>query len=146
MRLFIGPLLHLLKLFLFYNLHPSYLFQTSFLIPPEAVAGRLTLLVTLFLVLISILNTVIINSPNVEGLTSISTWVITCILFVFGALSAFALTTFWKIRLGKVCLNHSFVLKLIFFVLLSLFGMKCNRPLEIFWAQSYKFLGASLGA
>ena len=44
----------------------------SFLIPPEIVPGRMTLLVTIFLVLINIFNNVTSNSPNVEGLTAIS--------------------------------------------------------------------------
>ena len=74
----------------------------SFLIPPEIVPGRMTLLVTLFLVLINIFNNITSNSPNVEGLTSISAWVITCILFVFGALSGYAGILFKKNRLAKV--------------------------------------------
>ena len=64
--------------------------QASFLIPPEIVPGRMTLLVTLFLVLINIFTNITTNSPNVEGLTSISAWVIICILFVFGALLGYA--------------------------------------------------------
>ena len=55
---------------------PSGLFVlvswVSFLIPPEIVPGRMTLLVTIFLVLINIFNNVTSNSPNVEGLTAIS--------------------------------------------------------------------------
>ena len=62
----------------------------------------MTLLVTLFLVLINIFNNITSNSPNVEGLTSISAWVITCILFVFGALSGYAGILFKKNRLAKV--------------------------------------------
>ena len=50
----------------------------------------MTLLVTLFLVLINIFTNITSNSPNVEGLTSISAWVIACILFVFGALIGYA--------------------------------------------------------
>jgi hypothetical protein len=64
-------------------------FQASFLIPPEIVPGRMTLLVTLFLVLINIFNNITANSPNTETLTAISTWMITCILFVFGALTSY---------------------------------------------------------
>ena len=57
----------------------------------------MTLLVTLFLVLINIFNSVSSNSPNVEGFTAISTWVISCILFVFAALVGYAGILF-KIR------------------------------------------------
>jgi hypothetical protein len=46
-------------------------FQASFLIPPEMVPGRMTLLVTLFLVLINIFNNITSNSPNTETMTSI---------------------------------------------------------------------------
>ena len=99
---------------------PSGLFVivswVSFLIPPEIVPGRMTLLVTIFLVLINIFNNVTSNSPNVEGLTAISSklnlityiltnnisaWIITCILFVFGALSGYAGLLFKKNRLTK---------------------------------------------
>ena len=43
----------------------------------------MTLLLTLFLVLINIFNSVSSNSLNAEGFTAISTWIISCILFVF---------------------------------------------------------------
>ena len=62
----------------------------------------MTLLVTLFLVLINIFNNITSNSPNVEGLTAISAWVITCILFVFGTPSGYAGILFKKNRLAKV--------------------------------------------
>ena len=55
---------------------PSGLFVVvswiSFLVNPEVIPGRMTLLVTIFLVLINIFNNVTSNSPNVEGLTAIS--------------------------------------------------------------------------
>ena len=58
----------------------------SLLIPPENVPGRMALLITLFLVLVNIFNTITANIPKAEGLTAIETYVVTCILFVFGAL------------------------------------------------------------
>ncbi len=58
----------------------------SFLIPMEVVPGRMSLLVTLFLVLVNIFNTVTTNTPKAEGLTAIEAWMLACILFVFGAL------------------------------------------------------------
>eukprot|EP00093_Oithona_nana_P008850 08850.XXX_313244_316909_1 [CDS] Oithona nana genome sequencing. len=73
---------------------PSGLFVivswVSFLIPPEVVPGRMALLVTLFLVLVNIFNTINNISPNVEGMTAISMWMIACIFFVFGSLMAYA--------------------------------------------------------
>ena len=64
--------------------------QAGFLIPVEMVSGRMTLLVTLFLVLINIFNTITNKSPNVEGMSSISAWMMTCIFFVFAALLGYA--------------------------------------------------------
>ena len=46
----------------------------------------MSLLVTLFLVLINMFNSVISVSPNVEGFSAISTWIISCIVFVFSAI------------------------------------------------------------
>ncbi len=58
----------------------------SFLIPMDITPGRMQLLVTLFLVLVNIFNTVTTNTPKAEGLTAIEAWMLACILFVFGAL------------------------------------------------------------
>ena len=58
----------------------------SFLIPPDIVPGRMTLLITVFLVLVNIFNTITTNIPKAEGLTAIEAFVIVCVLFVFGAL------------------------------------------------------------
>ena len=46
----------------------------------------MTLLITVFLVLVNIFNTITTNIPKAEGLTAIEAWVIVCVLFVFGAL------------------------------------------------------------
>merc|ERR1719220_955174 len=62
----------------------------SFLIPPDVVPGRMTLLITIFLVLVNIFNTITTNIPKAEGLTAIEAWVIGCVLFVFGALIEYA--------------------------------------------------------
>ncbi len=73
---------------------PSGLFVVvswaSFLIPPEVVPGRMALLITIFLVLINIFNTITNMSPNVEGITAIAAWMIACVLFVFLALLGYA--------------------------------------------------------
>lgn len=99
-------------LFIYYL--PSTLFVitswVSFLIPPEVVPGRMALLVTLFLVLINIFNNVTAITPNTEGMTAISSWMLgkkiiiwlytkiqiiyfictACIFFLFGALMSYA--------------------------------------------------------
>jgi len=93
---------------------PSGLFVViswiSFLINPEVIPGRMTMLVTLFLVLINIHNTIQTNSPKAEGFTAIKTWVIACIIFVFGAM-----------------LEYSAIL-----LLLKLEKMECGPYAEVF--------------
>ena len=58
----------------------------SFLIPPDIVPGRMALLITVFLVLVNIFNTITTNMPKAERLTAIETYIIVCIFFVFGSL------------------------------------------------------------
>ena len=58
----------------------------SFLVPPESVPGHMTILVTVFLVLVNIFNSITSNIPRADGLTAIESFVIICIVFVFGAL------------------------------------------------------------
>ena len=67
----------------------------SFLIPPEAVPGRIGLLVTLFLVATNIFNTIIDVSPNTEGMTAISSWMIAYMFFVFLALLEYAIILYF---------------------------------------------------
>ena len=57
----------------------------SFLVPPESVPGRMTILVTVFLCLVNIFNS-ITNNPKADGLTAIEAFIIVCIIFVFIAL------------------------------------------------------------
>jgi len=84
---------------------PSGLFVVvswiSFLVNPEVIPGRMTLLVTIFLVLINIFNTIQTNSPKAEGLTAIEAWVIACIIFVFGALGEYTVILL-KLKLTKL--------------------------------------------
>ena len=72
------------------------------MVPPDIIPGRMALLVTLFLVLVNIFNNITTNTPKAEGevwqfscikyydiylgLTAIEIWMLSCILFVFGAL------------------------------------------------------------
>ena len=51
----------------------------------------MALLVTLFLVLVNIFNSVTANAPKAEGLTAVETWVVMCILHVFCVLSEYAI-------------------------------------------------------
>ena len=58
--------------------------------PMDNPIGRMALLVTLFLVLVNIFNSVTANAPKTEGLTAVETWVVSCIIHVFGVLAEYA--------------------------------------------------------
>lgn len=62
----------------------------SFLIKPEVVPGRMALLVTLFLVLINIFNSVRERAPISSKLNAIDLYLVVCIFLVFGALMEYA--------------------------------------------------------
>ena len=57
----------------------------SFLIPMGKITTRMALLAFLILVLVNILSTATTNRPKAKCLTAIETWMLTCLLFVFGA-------------------------------------------------------------
>jgi len=84
---------------------PSGLFVVvswiSFVVPPDVIPGRMALLITLFLVLVNIFNTVTTNTPKAEGLTAIEAWMLSCILFVFGALVEYAVILFNQQKQGS---------------------------------------------
>ena len=102
---------HYLKHLLSYFL-PSMLFVlvswTSFLIPPEAIPGRMALLITILLVLVNLFATVIQTQPPAKYPTVLEIWILSCMLFVCGALFAYAILLFkrrsltWKITQKKV--------------------------------------------
>ena len=67
------------------------------------ISGRMALLVTLFLVLVNIFNSVTANAPKSEGLTAVETWVVMCILHVFCVLAEYAIIL--KIIQGNYIVN-----------------------------------------
>ncbi len=62
----------------------------SFLIPSHAIPGRTTLLVTLFLVLTGFFDNIQATTPHSLGLTALTSYVLTCLAFVFFAMCVFA--------------------------------------------------------
>ena len=70
--------------------------KISFVIPQDVVPGRIALLITIFLVMINIFITVTAKSPHTESLTNISTWIITCIIFVYSALVEYGFLLFYR--------------------------------------------------
>ena len=59
----------------------------SFIIPPEAIPGRLSLVLTLFLCMINTLNSVTTDSPKANSSsTALVKWVIICLIFLLLAI------------------------------------------------------------
>lgn len=64
----------------------------SFIIPRDkSVAGRMGLLVTVFLTLANISSSERNRAPKADGLTSLDTWLLTCMLFVAAAIFEYSL-------------------------------------------------------
>ncbi|KAL0272175.1 UNVERIFIED_CONTAM: hypothetical protein PYX00_005255 [Menopon gallinae] len=84
---------HLLESYL-----PSTLFVImswgSFVVMPEVVPGRMVLLVTTLLSLVTMFDTVRNNSPNALELKCIEVWIISCTLFVFLSLLEYFVVLF----------------------------------------------------
>ena len=62
----------------------------SFIIKPDIVPGRMMLLITLFLMLINILNEIKSTAPASKNLHAIDLFLVACIFHVFGALAEYA--------------------------------------------------------
>ena len=63
----------------------------SFIIPPKAIPGRMTLLVTLFLVQMQMVKDVQAIIPDLDTLTGISVFALVSLLFIFIALIEYAI-------------------------------------------------------
>ena len=59
----------------------------SFLISPDKVSGRMTLLVLIFLVMVNIFKNGTTNLPKAEVLTALEVWMLFCTIFVFAAIA-----------------------------------------------------------
>jgi len=95
----------------------------SFLIKPEVVPGRMALLVTLFLVLINIFNSVREQAPISSRLNAVDLYLVVCIFLVFGALIEYAiiLLLLKKRRKPRRTIDEG---------LKNLFNGDANQPLE----------------
>ena len=75
----------------------------------------MALLVTLFLVLVNIFNSVTANAPKAEGLTAVETWVVSCIIHV-GHISVRFLSVINELSFLKVfgvLAEYALILKII---------------------------------
>ena len=62
----------------------------SFIIKPKLVPGRMTLLITIFLVLINILNEIRSTAPSSKNLHAVDLYLIICILHLFGVMAEYS--------------------------------------------------------
>nr|CAD7403947.1 unnamed protein product [Timema cristinae] len=69
----------------------------SFTVKPENVPGRMVLLVTNLLSLVTLFESVRNNSPAAMGIKCMDVWLVACILFIFLALVEY-IAVLWKIR------------------------------------------------
>ncbi|XP_069702867.1 glutamate-gated chloride channel-like [Periplaneta americana] len=87
-----------LRSYLLESYLPSSLFVImswgSFVVIPDMVPGRMVLLVTTLLSLVTMFDTVRNNSPNALELKCIEVWLISCTLFVFFALLEYFVVLF----------------------------------------------------
>lgn len=72
----------------------------SFIIPRDkSVAGRMGLLVTVFLTLANISSSERNRAPKADGLTSMDAWLLACMLFVASAVFEYALGLYLELIL-----------------------------------------------
>ncbi|XP_055686494.1 glycine receptor subunit alpha-4-like [Lutzomyia longipalpis] len=104
------------KSYLLENYLPSTLFVSmswgSFVVVPEIVPGRMVLLVTTLLSLVTMFDTVRNNSPDALELKCIEVWLISCTLFVFLALMEYFIVLFgirydkhWRTTKTKITIS-----------------------------------------
>ncbi|XP_035785091.1 glycine receptor subunit alpha-1-like isoform X2 [Anopheles albimanus] len=106
------------KSYLLENYLPSTLFVSiswgSFVVVPEIVPGRMVLLVTTLLSLITMFDTVRNNSPDALELKCLEVWLISCTLFVFFALMEYFIVLFgirydkhWRVARAVQAQHHA---------------------------------------
>ena len=86
----------------------------SFIIKPEIVPGRISLLVTTFLVLVNIFNSTKLQAPVSKNLNAIDAYLVGCIGHVFVALMEYAFVLYMdtnKISIFSGCNNKTSNLK-----------------------------------
>ena len=77
--------------------------QMSFIIPPEAIPGRLSALFTLFLCMINTLNSVTRESPKADSSpTALVDWIIICLIFLLLAILEYS----WVLTAHLRAKNH----------------------------------------
>ncbi|TRY78141.1 hypothetical protein TCAL_09317, partial [Tigriopus californicus] len=102
---FVVKLSRKVSVYLFNYFIPSGLFVVvswvSLIIPPDAVPGRVALIITTFLVLVNIANTVFSSSPTADTINPIQVWILACIVFVFMTVLEYAYILFMMRRVKR---------------------------------------------
>ena len=67
------------------------------MIPPEEVSGRVAILITMILVLVTIFNGVLEKTPRASsGSTAIIVWMLSMFMFVFAAFCGYCVSLVYK--------------------------------------------------
>ncbi|XP_059083258.1 glutamate-gated chloride channel alpha-like [Tigriopus californicus] len=90
----------------------------SYVIPPDSIPARITLIITTFLVLVNIATTAFSKFPISSEINPIQLWIMACLAFVFSTIIQFALilayqrkvirhtfVTRWKIKKQGICMR-----------------------------------------
>ena len=94
----------------------------------------MTLLITILLCLINIFNTVTSESPYTKSFTSISTWMVVCILFVTSTLLQYGtILLFWKYNATSLEENAKMSMKTIDMISLAVEALAFTLFNLIFW-------------
>ena len=96
---------------MFLDKYIHILFQIGFVIPVEMIPGRMSLLVILFLNLLTIHMNIISNSPDSVSTTNIMDWMIACIFFVFFAIIEYGAMLFCRFVFDYKSLPKDFAKK-----------------------------------
>ena len=86
-------------------------FQIGFVIPHEMIPGRMTLLVILFLTLLTIFMGIMSTSPKTIGNTNIMNWMIGCMTYVFVAVIEYGIILFFKFLIKYKSLPQDYAQK-----------------------------------
>ena len=79
------------RLFIPYICYSIISFSFSFLVPPEAYPGRISLLLITFLAMINIFMSIMESTPISGKINKIQLWLLSCIGFVFWTVIEYAI-------------------------------------------------------
>lgn len=91
----VAELTNLYDKYIFLYYVPTIMMVTTswffYLLPSTSYPARTALLITVFLLLINIYNSVVNETPNSDGMTALEEWTLACVITVFGTLLTYAI-------------------------------------------------------